>query len=134
MLSSLFHSRHGRLEEAGNLFTPLRMLIAGLVLYSHALVIILGKPFEGTWAQLADFTAHRGLDGFLILSGYVLTASVLRSNDMRAYTIARILRIFPGLIVTVLLVIGMAPMFIGLLVVLPVLGHASWHLYRRALD
>ncbi|KCV83372.1 hypothetical protein ATO10_01385 [Actibacterium atlanticum] len=39
-----------------------------------------------------------------------------------------------GLIVTVLLVIGMAPMFMGLLVVLPVLGHASWHLYRRALD
>lgn len=28
--------------------------------------------------------------------------------------------------------IGMLPYFLGLLVVLPVLGHASWHLYRQA--
>ncbi len=31
------------------------------------------------------------------------------------------------------LVLGMLPAFLGLMVVLPVLGHASWHLYRRAL-
>ncbi len=36
-----------------------------------------------------------------------------------------------GLMVAVLLLVGMAPMFLGLFVVLPVLGHASWHLYRR---
>ncbi|MGC9368738.1 MAG: DUF2189 domain-containing protein [Paracoccaceae bacterium] len=28
---------------------------------------------------------------------------------------------------------SMVPLFLGLLVVLPVLGHATWHLYRRAL-
>ena len=38
-----------------------------------------------------------------------------------------------GAIVLVLLLIGMVPYFLGLLVVLPVLGHATWHLYRRAL-
>jgi uncharacterized membrane protein len=32
-----------------------------------------------------------------------------------------------------LLLLGMLPLFLGLLVVLPVLGHATWHLYRRAL-
>ncbi|HWL58479.1 MAG TPA: DUF2189 domain-containing protein [Paracoccus sp. (in: a-proteobacteria)] len=37
-----------------------------------------------------------------------------------------------GLIVTVSLVLGMIPLFVGLIVVLPVLGHATWHLYRRA--
>ena len=31
-----------------------------------------------------------------------------------------------------LLVIGTVPFFAGLAVVLPVLGHATWHLYRRA--
>ncbi|MBC7157221.1 MAG: DUF2189 domain-containing protein, partial [Rhodobacteraceae bacterium] len=31
------------------------------------------------------------------------------------------------------LFVAMAPAFLGLVVVLPVLGHASWHLYRRAL-
>jgi uncharacterized membrane protein len=36
-----------------------------------------------------------------------------------------------GLIVAALLVIGMIPVFAGLIVVLPVLGHATWHLYRR---
>ena len=32
-----------------------------------------------------------------------------------------------------LLFLGMLPLFLGLFVVLPVLGHATWHLYRRAL-
>jgi len=36
-----------------------------------------------------------------------------------------------GLIVAVLLAIGSLPFFVGLAVVLPVLGHATWHLYRR---
>ena len=36
-----------------------------------------------------------------------------------------------GLIVTAGLVIGSIPFFLGLIVVLPVLGHATWHLYRR---
>jgi uncharacterized membrane protein len=35
-----------------------------------------------------------------------------------------------GLIVAVLLLLGSLPLFIGLAVVLPVLGHATWHLYR----
>ena len=37
-----------------------------------------------------------------------------------------------GLIVAVLLALGALPMLIGLAIVLPVLGHATWHLYRRA--
>ena len=39
-----------------------------------------------------------------------------------------------GLIVAALLVIGSLPLFVGLAVVLPVLGHATWHLYRRAVE
>ncbi len=38
-----------------------------------------------------------------------------------------------SLTIAVLLVAGMLPFFLGLLIVLPVLGHATWHLYRRAL-
>jgi uncharacterized membrane protein len=37
-----------------------------------------------------------------------------------------------GLIVAALLVIGSLPAFIGLAAVMPVLGHATWHLYRKA--
>ena len=39
-----------------------------------------------------------------------------------------------GVFIVVMLAIGMLPYFLGLLVVLPVLGHASWHLYRQALS
>lgn len=34
-------------------------------------------------------------------------------------------------VITGLLFLGFLPMFLGLFVVLPVLGHASWHMYRR---
>lgn len=37
-----------------------------------------------------------------------------------------------GLIVAGSLAIGSIPAFLGLMIVMPVLGHATWHLYRRA--
>ncbi len=39
-----------------------------------------------------------------------------------------------GLIVAVLAIVAMLPLFLGMLVVLPVLGHATWHLYKRAIE
>lgn len=39
-----------------------------------------------------------------------------------------------GLIVAGLLLIGSLPFFLGLTVVMPVLGHATWHLYRKAVE
>jgi uncharacterized membrane protein len=37
-----------------------------------------------------------------------------------------------GLIVAALLIVGSVPFFLGLAVVIPLLGHATWHLYRKA--
>ena len=39
-----------------------------------------------------------------------------------------------GLIVAAALVVGSIPLFIGLAIVVPVLGHATWRLYRRAIE
>jgi len=39
-----------------------------------------------------------------------------------------------GLIVTAGLVIGSIPALLGLIIILPVLGHATWHLYRRMVE
>ena len=36
-----------------------------------------------------------------------------------------------GLIVAGLVIVAMLPAFLGLIIVLPVLGHATWHLYAR---
>jgi uncharacterized membrane protein len=38
-----------------------------------------------------------------------------------------------GLIVAVLLVLGTLPFFLGLAIVIPLLGHATWHLYRETI-
>ena len=37
-----------------------------------------------------------------------------------------------GAVVTLAIIAACIPFFLGLLVVLPVLGHATWHLYRKA--
>lgn len=39
-----------------------------------------------------------------------------------------------GLMVTVGLMIGSLPLFAGLAIVLPVFGHATWHLYRKVIE
>ena len=36
-----------------------------------------------------------------------------------------------GLIVAALLVLGSLPLFLGYIIVMPLLGHATWHLYRK---
>ena len=38
-----------------------------------------------------------------------------------------------ALLIAGLLFVGMLPLFLGLFIVLPVLGHASWHIYRATL-
>jgi len=39
-----------------------------------------------------------------------------------------------GLIVAALLVAGSLPFFLGLAIVIPLLGHATWHLYRAVIE
>jgi uncharacterized membrane protein len=39
-----------------------------------------------------------------------------------------------GLIVAVALVLGSLPFFFGLAIVVPVLGHSTWHLYRKVVE
>jgi uncharacterized membrane protein len=39
-----------------------------------------------------------------------------------------------GLIVAALLIAGTLPFFLGLTVAVPVLGHATWHLYRKVIE
>ena len=39
-----------------------------------------------------------------------------------------------GVFVTLAVIVSSVPLFLGLLVTLPVLGHATWHLYRRVVE
>lgn len=38
-----------------------------------------------------------------------------------------------ALVIAAILFLGIAPLFLGLFIALPVLGHASWHMYRQLL-
>jgi uncharacterized membrane protein len=38
-----------------------------------------------------------------------------------------------GAIIALLIFLALAPMFVGLIIVLPILGHATWHLYEMAI-
>jgi uncharacterized membrane protein len=53
------------------------------------------------------------------------------STSMRAVAASPGTMALWGLIVAAGLVIGSVPLFLGLVVILPVLGHATWHLYRK---
>lgn len=39
-----------------------------------------------------------------------------------------------GIIVAAVLVVGALPLLVGLAIAMPVLGHATWHLYRRVVE
>ena len=58
-----------------------------------------------------------------------LTAIIVSLGAMRSNGLVLLIWAFT---IAVLLVIAMLPAFLGLFVALPVLGHATWHLYRRA--
>ncbi len=53
------------------------------------------------------------------------------STSLRAFAKNPVTMAAWGLIVAGLLLLGSLPLFFGLAVVIPVLGHATWHLYRK---
>jgi uncharacterized membrane protein len=63
------------------------------------------------------------LDRHVTFGAAVRTSFLALRRDPKAIA-------FWGLIVSAGLVLGSLPCFLGLVVVLPVLGHATWHLYR----
>jgi len=63
-----------------------------------------------------------------------LGAAVAVLTSVRAVLANPLVMAAWGLIVGALLFIGSIPFFFGLAVVVPVLGHATWHLYRRMID
>jgi uncharacterized membrane protein len=80
----------------------------------------------------------------LVLMMYVVSFPLLLDRDVGAAiailtSVRAVLRnpvtiAMWGLVVAGLLLIGSLPLFMGLAVVMPVLGHSSWHLYRKVVE
>lgn len=88
-----------------NNFNLIRFLAATGVLVSHAWPLSLGKAAS---EPLEHATGHSlgGLAVFVFFatSGFFITVSFARSSSVKSFVMARILRLFPGLIVSMLLV------------------------------
>lgn len=66
----------------------------------------------------------------LMLDRHVSMATAIRTSIAAVEKSPRAM-MYWGLTITALLVLGSLPVLVGLILVMPVLGHASWHLYRK---
>lgn len=63
-----------------------------------------------------------------------VTAATALTVSVKAFTANVYVLAVWGLVVAVLLLLGTALLLIGLAFILPILGHATWHLYRKLID
>lgn len=75
-----------------------------------------------------------GVVSFPMLLDRDVGAAVALLTSIRAVAENPLVMAAWGLIVAVMLALGSLPFFLGLTVVLPVLGHATWHLYRKVVE
>jgi uncharacterized membrane protein len=99
---------------------------------------------KGGWRMITVGLGVGVLFAFLVLAISVVSFPLLLDRDVgldiAVWTSIRAVAANPGpmllwsLIVAGGLLIGSIPAFLGLIFVLPVLGHATWHLYRRMVE
>lgn len=81
-----------------NNFNLLRILAALAVLFSHCYPLT-GNPTE-PFAQLTGLTAGTiAVDTFFIISGFLVTTSLIKTANIKVYLLSRAIRIFPALAV-----------------------------------
>lgn len=105
---------HDTFDPRRNSLDMLRLLFASLVAVSHGIVMHTGWQPRFGLSNLGDF----GLDGFFILSGFLVTRSFCTLGSPARYLWHRILRIMPGfwvcLAITALVAAPVAALLRGL--------------------
>ena len=96
----------------------------------HGLVIYgLSVGFLFAWTSLAVSVV-----AFPLLIDKPVTSATAINTSVRAVVANPVMMALWGLLVVVLLAVGAIFFLIGLIIVLPVLGHATWHLYRKLVE
>jgi uncharacterized membrane protein len=100
------------------------------VLYTNAghMMILLGM---GVGFLFAVFAMSISLVSFPLLLDRDVGLDTAIKTSIQAVRTNPVETALWGLIVAAGLVLGSIPLFIGLVVTIPVLGHATWHLYRK---
>ncbi|WP_298911690.1 acyltransferase [uncultured Algimonas sp.] len=84
-----------------NFFTPLRLVFALMVMVGHAFVITRGGVDHEPQMLFHYTPSYLAVNLFFIASGFLVTGSMFFRNDGPAFAAARLLRIYPALIVHV---------------------------------
>lgn len=93
---------HGR----DNNFNLLRLIAAFAVAVSHSSLLTYGTGVPQPLLELTGYTlGHHAVNIFFMISGFLIYQSYLSSEHLRSFVMARLLRIFPALIVAGLLVV-----------------------------
>ncbi|MEO7911592.1 MAG: acyltransferase [Roseiflexaceae bacterium] len=88
-----------------NNFDALRFFLATLVVFSHSFALTNVAGFEPlNWlTSETTYLGEQAVNAFFIISGYLITASWMRSPHLLSYFQKRVLRIYPGFIVVSLI-------------------------------
>lgn len=100
------------IEPRRNNFNFIRLAAALAVVASHATLLHSGDPARELMAGLSCYNlGQHAVNIFFVLSGIMVTASLLRSASLLDFLVARSLRIYPALIcVALLLLLVLGPM------------------------
>lgn len=93
------------MEGRANHFDSLRLLAAALVIFGHAYAITQGTIQNEPLWRYSHQRFHSGTFAvriFFVISGFLITASYLRSKSLGVFVRNRLLRIYPALVVAVL--------------------------------
>jgi uncharacterized membrane protein len=85
-------------------------------------------------AAFAVVTMATGVVSLPLLLDRDVGVLVALATSVRAVARNLVTMLLWGLMVAALLLIGSITLFVGLAIVVPVLGHATWHLYRKLVD
>jgi len=90
-------------QSRDNNFNLIRFLAATLVLYSHSFPLSGGRgTLDPFYAFLGLGAAEIAVDVFFVTSGFLVAGSLFNRGNIIAFIWARVLRIYPALIVAVL--------------------------------
>jgi uncharacterized membrane protein len=99
---------------------------------SHGWVLVIVGNFIGLLYVIAVFSMS--VVSFPLLLDRDVGAAVAIKTSFRAVIANPGPMALWAVIVAVMLILGMLALIVGLAVVIPVLGHATWHLYRRVVE
>jgi uncharacterized membrane protein len=110
----------------------IRQFLSNIFTTSEGWVLIIAGNCIGFLFAVLALTI--GVVSFPLLLDRDVGAIVAARTSVRAVLRNPLMMAAWGLFVAVALVIGSLPFFVGLAVVMPVLAHSSWHLYRKVVE